>query len=304
MAKMFYNLKEAAERLNTSEDEVKQLSQEGKLQQFRDGDRLMFKREQVDNVAGDTAADAERTVVDDDLDDSNIQLAEDSRADLDASKTDAIDLEDTSEQTALPAGDARDDSATATGVSVFDADEIDQADPMAQTQVSESPSAGRGEDEDLSLDTAGSGSGLLDLTRESDDTSLGAVELLEDEGTQSGGTSMRESGAPASSTGIFESAGGVESTPSAYEEPSEPAPTGGYVAQPGDPAADGFTGGVLAGVFCVLVVAVLVVGNAMQGITGQLTEMISSQWLYAVVGLAVGCLIFGLIGWAIGRSRA
>ncbi|HVP10823.1 MAG TPA: helix-turn-helix domain-containing protein [Phycisphaerae bacterium] len=56
------------------------------------------------------------------------------------------------------------------GISVFDDDELPiTADPMGETQIS----AGVPE-----LESVGSGSGLLDLTRESDDTSLGA-ELLD-----------------------------------------------------------------------------------------------------------------------------
>ena len=68
-------------------------------------------------------------------------------------------------------GDVRE----ASGVSVFEAGEGDQADPMDQTAIT---SHGMSE-EDLSLEAVGSGSGLLDLTRDSDDTSLGA-ELLEE----------------------------------------------------------------------------------------------------------------------------
>ena len=58
------------------------------------------------------------------------------------------------------------------GISVFDDDDLEiAADPMAKTLMT-------GGDEHLGLDGSGGGSGLLDLTRESDDTSLGA-ELLE-----------------------------------------------------------------------------------------------------------------------------
>jgi hypothetical protein len=61
-------------------------------------------------------------------------------------------------------------SAPKVGISVFDDDEIEiETDPMGETQIS----AGVEE-----LETVGSGSGLLDLTRETDDTSLGA-ELLD-----------------------------------------------------------------------------------------------------------------------------
>jgi hypothetical protein len=60
------------------------------------------------------------------------------------------------------------------GVDIFQQDDVDRADPSAQTAIS--PGSGSGA---LNLEGVGSGSGLLDLTRESDDTSLGA-ELLDE----------------------------------------------------------------------------------------------------------------------------
>jgi hypothetical protein len=60
---------------------------------------------------------------------------------------------------------------------------------MAQTAISQ------GVSDQLNLDGVGSGSGLLDLTRESDDTSLGA-ELLDEIApgkTRAGGTAAGES---------------------------------------------------------------------------------------------------------------
>jgi excisionase family DNA binding protein len=48
MAGMFYSLEEAAEKLGKTPDEVKQMAQEGKLREFRDGSALLFKIEEVD----------------------------------------------------------------------------------------------------------------------------------------------------------------------------------------------------------------------------------------------------------------
>ncbi len=48
MAGMFYSLKETAERLGRTEDEVRQLAEEGKLREFRDGSNLLFKIDEVD----------------------------------------------------------------------------------------------------------------------------------------------------------------------------------------------------------------------------------------------------------------
>src|SRR5215212_9781968 len=50
MAKMFYTLEEAKGALNRNEEEIKQLTREGRLREFRDGPRLMFKADQVEQL--------------------------------------------------------------------------------------------------------------------------------------------------------------------------------------------------------------------------------------------------------------
>jgi excisionase family DNA binding protein len=47
MAGMFYSLKEAAQKLGIAEDQVKQLAKDGKLREFRDGSKLLFKIDEV-----------------------------------------------------------------------------------------------------------------------------------------------------------------------------------------------------------------------------------------------------------------
>ena len=57
MAKMFYTMDETKSALGKSEDEIKQLSREGKLREFRDGPRIMFKADQVEALkSGGSAA--------------------------------------------------------------------------------------------------------------------------------------------------------------------------------------------------------------------------------------------------------
>lgn len=98
-------------------------------------------------------------------DDSGINLSKEGTADavsLDDTVADKND-EDEKEGTVV----------SSIGVSVFDDDDVEvEADPLAQTVVA-------GGSDALGIDSTGSGSGLLDLTRESDDTSLGA-ELLDE----------------------------------------------------------------------------------------------------------------------------
>lgn len=125
-----------------------------------------------------------------------------------AAGADSLNLEDTG-----ISGAQKEDPKQSTGISVFDAGEVDEADPMAATIVTD---AGISDDDDLSLDSVGSGSGLLDLTRESDDTSLGA-ELL-DEIYPTGGSAAGESisdsrmDTAAGSSGVFDGAVTLEAS--------------------------------------------------------------------------------------------
>lgn len=101
-------------------------------------------------------------------------VALDEIPDLGLSGSSIISLEPNDSQAAgapLPASSAKEDTRTMkAGISVFDDDEIEiETDPMGETQIS----GGVGD-----FDAVGSGSGLLDLTQESDDTSLGN-ELLD-----------------------------------------------------------------------------------------------------------------------------
>src|SRR3954463_9274734 len=53
MAKMFYTLDETKAALGKNEEEIKQLAREGRLREFRDGPRLMFKADQVEQLKGE-----------------------------------------------------------------------------------------------------------------------------------------------------------------------------------------------------------------------------------------------------------
>lgn len=57
MAGMFYSLQEAAERLNKTEEEFKQIVQAGKLREFRDGPNLLFKVNEVEALISEAASE-------------------------------------------------------------------------------------------------------------------------------------------------------------------------------------------------------------------------------------------------------
>jgi hypothetical protein len=150
MEKMFYSIEEAAAKLGKSVDEVKQLASRGQLQEFRDRDKLMFKKEQVDLLAGG--------------DDDMIPLAGDSGELALSSSGTGLKLE--------PAGGGKDPKESS-AISFFEADATDDADANAVTRVASAQGIS-----DPGKSGSGSG-GLLDLTKEADDTSLGAG-LMED----------------------------------------------------------------------------------------------------------------------------
>src|ERR1041385_5257822 len=56
MAKMFYTLDEAKAALGRSEEDIKQFAREGRLREFRDGPRLMFKADQVEQLKNELAS--------------------------------------------------------------------------------------------------------------------------------------------------------------------------------------------------------------------------------------------------------
>jgi hypothetical protein len=199
MAKMFYTLEETKAALSLNEEEIKQLSREGRLREFRDGPRLMFKADQVDNLRAELAGGGDQISLGPSDSGVAIGLADSKSSPLSGS---GVSLADTDfgkspgagmvkEDTALAAdlglsgtaagvpsprpGDTRSGTKVGSrvGVNVFGEEGAPKVDPMAQTAI------GSGIQDQINLEGVGSGSGLLDLTRESDDTSLGA-ELLDE----------------------------------------------------------------------------------------------------------------------------
>ena len=327
MAKMFYSLEEAAERLNVSVDRVKEMAASGQLQQFRDRDKLMFKRDQVDAFAsgGGTGADDSGAPLD--LADSRAGTSMGSSLGpislADSGENDAISLADTRAGQTSAGTRAGGDPRSGTGVSVFEAGEVEAADPMAQTQLTKSP-AGGGDDEDLALESVGSGSGLLDLTRESDDTSLGA-ELL-DEIYPGGEASESKMGSAIGASGVFESALGAETgagasaggltnlgraanTASASGSvagvtmESTPAIGATYDVEPVDPAWSGASAGMLLASTVAIILGLIVMASALGGVSGGLLATLAGiSPLIILGGLLILAILLGGIGFVVGRS--
>jgi len=268
MAKLFYTIDEAASKLKLSEAEVKKLVASGQLQEFRDRDKLMFKVDQVNLLAsGGDEEGASMIPLAESGELGSISLASDSGS--------GMNLESPKEQT---------------GISIFDTDQTEEADPSAVTQVTESMPS------ELSLETVGSGSGLLDLTREADDTSLGQ-DLLEEvvprEGSTAGATAVEgeEGGALFEGAGAEADAGAVSTAAMMM------------AVEPYDGTWSGLAGGMALGVVALaaLTLTITIFGLSQAGGFGLVTMIGQNFWMWVGAG-AGAILIMGVVGMLIGKK--
>ena len=250
MAGMFYSLQEAAEKLNKTEEEIKQFVQEGKLREFRDGPNLLFKVEEVEALMSPATEEAleavelkpaalepealEPEIPEIETLESDIpeiegleeipeaealepEVPELEGFDLDIPAGDNPELEALEAEMLAPAEEASgtseillapetgaplapneseltnaDTALTGEGISVLgesDGDFDITDDTLAETAIPMSTTGTGPEmpleeiEGDVNLDSFGSGSGLLDLSLQADDTSLGGIldEIYTDE---------------------------------------------------------------------------------------------------------------------------
>jgi len=307
MAKMFYTLEEVTEKLRVSEDQLKELVRNGKLREFRDAGKVNYKAEEVDALlaasgAGGPAASGELVLEpaeDSGAGSSGFDLASSSGLGSDVLTLEDADLDDTSAGTKAE-DDKKDDTAvTSVGVSVFDDEELEEVDPLAQTVVTEGAAG-------LGIEGVGSGSGLLDLTRESDDTSLGA-DLLDE---------IYPEDQAAVEMGEATRAGLVDEIPEPEEEAVEPAEL--FEAEPAaeaavtavrtrtiveygpDAVSTGLTGMIVVAT-AVMCVAGLGAAAMMQDVWPRLLDVIyRNLWIFGAASVVLAGAAMG-IGFFLGK---
>jgi hypothetical protein len=335
MAKMFYTLEETKGALAKNEEEIKQLTREGRLREFRDGPRLMFKADQVEALKaelGGGGGAGGRDQIDIGVSDTGAGIPLiDSRGGS-ASGIALIDSATgtpTKDDTALAADLGLSGSmggvpspgrpgsgsglagsqAGRSGISVFTPDEAEYADPSAQTNVSTGMSSGL---DQVTLEGTGSGSGLLDLTRERDDTSLGVVlDEISPHGSRGGSRAGSAGGSAAGSIGG--SIGGGSVGGESAIETSMPATP---VARPRPGAVQVFVeatdkmtsalGGASLGAAVFVVIGLIVLIGAAMGVETPVMTMIQEQQKnspYIVPGAGAGLAVIGFIfGLLLGKT--
>jgi hypothetical protein len=306
MAKMFYTLEETKASLGRNEEGIKQLTREGRLREFRDGPRLMFKADQVEQLKSELGGGGG----------AEISLSQESEVPLGLADTGSTSR--TGSASALDAAARKEDTAVVdiglsgsvggipspgrtgspldsrtgslsgmsnagsrSGINVLDADDSQRADPSAQTAVG----AAR---DNLSAEGIGSGSGLLDLTRESDDTSLGAVfdELTPGAGRRTG---------PGGSGGSMAGLETKLATPSAART-ALTAP----IPETTDPSTSAVGG--MALVACIVAFfGVFVVMASARGLEPSLVKLIIENGMIFLGGTVLAILIAGAVGYFVGK---
>ena len=265
MDKMFYSIEEAAQKLGKTTDQVRDMAARGQLQEFRDRDALVFKREQVDLLAGDDV----------------IPLA-------DSGELEPLTLASSGSAPGITA-----EANESTGINIFEAEGTDEADPSAVTRVTTSP----GSLVDPGDKTASGSGGLLDMTREPDDTSLGADLLGDVYGSE---TMAAQTTAEPAITG---DGGALFETPGAVMETTETTTTVAMVAaEPYDGTASGWTGGLALGAIVAIGIAAftLIIGLTSTAGGGMLTTIGENYMI--LVGAAAGLLIlFAGVGFVLGK---
>lgn len=286
MAKMFYSLEEAAAKLGKSEDQVRRMAETGQLQEFRDRDRLMFKVEQVDLMAGG--------------DDGVIPLAE-------SGELEPLSLASSGTSPGLSGLDARE----ATGISIFETEGTEEADPSAATVVSPSIAPigladSGGMDRPGSSGASGSGSGLMDLAREKDDTSLGAglmadvyggdtVSSTQEEPAMASGLAM---GGGGDGGGLFETTAG---TPGVVETSTAVTPMMAAYAEPYDGAGSGLVGGLALGATIALLLGLFVVVLRLAGVGVDMVANLAEPMILTAAAAGI-VAVAGVVGWVLGRK--
>ncbi len=284
MAKMYLSEEETCQVLGVDPTGLMELVNSRRLQMYQDGAKHVYKASDVEALAKKTSPGTEAPE-----DTTELQLADGSDVDVASPPAEGAKKDDT--------------AITAEGISIFDDEDlqIEEADPLAETQIA--PSL----DDQVALDGVGSGSGLLDLTRESDDTSLGAEVLdhIDMEGSALGsalGSGLGSSAGSSAGSGLGSGLGselgsGLDTLSTAPATTTEPP---AYV-EAIDPAG-GFFSGMLVGAAVIVLFAATAALAALMDVVSPLLEGLQANVLIVMIALVLVTLLAGGIGLFLGKA--
>jgi len=354
---MFYSLKEAAEKLSKSEDEIRQLVKSGQLREFRDGPNLLFKVNEVEALMSDTGVMAAKTDEEEPAE-PELQTAEadtgamaieaegEEPATIQPELADMMDQDDTGplatdkEAEKVPVAQpelAEDEILLAPETTDKPGEEIElsEADTaiveegikvlgetdsvsaigetsgetfkgLEETSVAPSKEASLEEiEQDVSLDTFGSGSGLLDLSLQADDTSLGGI--LDEIYTPGGEGKPAAAAEPAEGTGMEVAAEADQMLSEAqFPEPQVTAPQLAAAQSMVEPEPDVLSNALGIMLFIPLLAIVYTTVIAVAGFSNVMPEILRGVqgfiW-YVAIGLGVASAVIAGAGAMMGREK-
>lgn len=288
MAKPFYSMDEVCQMLGKDVEQVRALVRDGALREFRDAGKVFFKAEDVNKLTGKAPGKDDTGEITLDAVESEQSYGDvlPSLSDTPSGGSGMIALEPVDETEQKPRKEGT--VISASGIGVFDDDELEiDADPMAKTHITTGPG------DQVALE----GSGLLDLQREADDTSLGA-ELLDEiyPGEEEAAPARTGSSVAAAAPPIEE-----EEAPAAPAAHEAPAPV--MIAAAGDPA-EGMLDGLAVGALLLLALAGSVVAALHQGFVPEYARLLSNHFWFFVGGAVLFPILTLLVGWLVGRATA
>ena len=309
MASTYYKMSEVMDKLRKTEQQVQSLIKNGKLRQYMDAGKPVFKVDEVDTLAEE--------IVGLDISTGGSEL------DIVLDETGEITLEPDEESKKKPSeggfglsqmGDltSADTNVGTVGINILsgteDAYKLTE-DTKAETQAGDVDEI-ESLDADANLESFGSGSGLLDLSLQADDTSLGAV--LDDilpSGAEGGGEIASEPLADAAGlVGEAEGLMGEEAHAGAVQGGGiASSAVGGALASaapqmvavvPEDPASTLY-GTMMFLPMAALILAGIILTAAIRDVTPSLMKSLADTMLYGVSliwyvvgGMAIAVLLF------------
>lgn len=313
---MFYSIKEVSEKLGKSEDEIRQIVKSGRLREFRDGPNLLFKVDEVNSILSDTsftgvrptpaaekpaALKSEEAEAEDILLSPETPLKEDEELQLTDADTQIV------EDGIKVLGDT--DSLSKEGnEETFKSSGLGSGSGLGSDETPGSPGKEASLEEiekDVSLDTFGSGSGLLDLSLQADDTSLGGI-LDEIYTPGAAGEGKASAEAEPSAEAAAESAQiAAEADQMQFPEPQAPSPALAAMAY-AEAAPDAMSNALGVMLFIPLAAVIYTAMVAVAGFSNlnpAILKMSKGFIWYIVIGLAVASLLIMVVGAVVGGEK-
>lgn len=284
MDAMFYSLKEVAEKLNKTQEEVKEIVKQGRLREFRVGSNVLFKIDEVEALMSDTsimASEEPSAPVEQAIEQDEISLAPE------PTEVPIVESESTEADTAI----------TSEGIDVLEETSSREQEITDDTVIETKGTTGEALleeiEEDVSLDASGSGSGLLDLSLQADDTSLGGIldEIYTPEGVE--GEEIPEVGSAVEMAAEAEQMLPEEELAAAQPVPEAPALAHAYIEPEPDVQSNTFGILLFLPLLAIVYTAIVAIAEFNDAVPSAREKIQGAIWYIVIGAVAAAGLVIG-----------